>query len=74
MAEGDYGLYVCKAENEAGSVEHEISITENRGSSVVCPTRKENKGESLLMETYCCCWWWRWCRCCFEDAVLILSS
>ncbi|KAL9981261.1 hypothetical protein ACROYT_G009938 [Oculina patagonica] len=46
---GDYGLYVCKVENEAGGVELEINVTENSGRMARFSKTKEIHGEYKRM-------------------------
>ncbi|XP_078362802.1 scavenger receptor cysteine-rich domain superfamily protein-like [Oculina patagonica] len=42
---GDYGLYVCKVENEAGGVELGMNVTGNSGRMARFSKRKEINGE-----------------------------
>lgn len=47
---GDYGLYVCKVENEAGSVELVMNVTENSGRTVPFSTKKEINGKFCFLQ------------------------
>lgn len=49
-SKGDYGLYVCKVENEAGGVELEMNVTENSGSTAPFSTTTKIKGKSSCLE------------------------
>ena len=43
-AEEDYGMYVCKATNSAGSAEYDITLRKEAKSSADCNSAMEDEG------------------------------
>ena len=44
-AEEDYGVYVCKATNSAGSAEYDVTLRKEAKSSADCNSTKEDEGK-----------------------------